>query len=275
MEKPQIATESLREMSSEFKLSAELCLQNLKDSKLPFDVVNSNMAKTVVAPSIFLLCVDIEEYGKEIEIENDFTQFCVDIGKNFEEQKAGTPDYLKARDGIGELVLKYLPRVMKKLNINADPEKVFNKVDVLALKKILAPDYGIPINNDETIDQYKNSLKQTVTDDDSFRKLVDELKASDDNNLTNDEVKCLKVGIALAQAGYIQSQLFRAVEEDSTAKVRRFDRPVFDINSNMRQRVYKDSKGDMEQKLDRLTFEVYKDVFQLKEVLDKRAKIAS
>lgn len=275
MERIQIPTDILASMSTDFKSSAETNLQNLKDGRFSFSTINRNMAKTVTAPSTFLLCVEIEAFGKETDIENDFTQFCMEVGSGFENKKHGTAEYDEARDGVGELVLKYLPQVMDKLNINAKPEEVFKKIDILALKEILSPDYGIPINKGETIDQFKANLKKTVPDDDSFHKLVDDLEATDNNNLTEDEIKCLKVGIALAQAGYLQSQLFRSAEEDPISKVRRFDRPVFDINLNMRQKIYKEAKGDMEQKLDRLTFEVYKDVYQLKEVLAKRAKIAS
>lgn len=227
----QIPQETLKRFQTDFQDGSEKVLRMLLTDPTLFDVANHDMATIVTAPSVFQLCIDTAQYGKELGIKPIFEEFLTEVGKNFEGKEGA--EYKVAISAVGGIAGKYIPYVLKVFGVSLDFKDIVKKVDQQVLAGMLAPEFNMDEGN------YPNTLSK-------------------------EEEVCLKVTIAMAQAGYIHSQLFRAIKEDKPGEEGRFDRTVFAINAVMKQRVFDKAKGDRPAKFKEVVSEVYKDVLQFK-----------
>lgn len=237
---------------------------------VPFKDLNRLMAENTGSKSGFMLAKQLGLGDRADEILQIFTDYCYKCGSGFEGLTRNDPNYKVAKSSVGPNILEFLPKVLEVAGIKTSLKEFGNKVDLLTMATIVEPEFldnGVEKLN---IEEIKNSLSKTVPIDDYYRELIDGLTLKNEE-LTEDETKVLNIVIALAQAGYVHTQLPRALAESQS----RIRTPVFDTNYGMRRNVFCEINGEVANydetttKTDRtlrVLFEIFKDWQQVEEL---------
>lgn len=263
MENTGLPQDAIQKHNYELLATSKFSL-NEKPSK-----VNINLSSLIATKSAIALNTEIGgDISNDSKIAQTMTRMCLEIGDRFNLIMArpnidkDDVDYQKLVKETTNIAITYVPEVLKLLKLNVDLDSLVAKASFGDLLKIEARERNVELDADLTKETVSNSIIQSLDDKDSFKEYVDKIDMTN-HNLSVDEEKALTVAIAFAQASYLHSQIFRARLEGT----KRITRDQFNLNPVMKDIFYK--KGGT----NRQTFEVYKDVLELKQAVS--AKITS
>lgn len=223
---------------------------------------NLAMANLVSSISVEILTADlgiVSDQSME-KLDDVFLKLCERTGSEFEAAQGtdeNSIEYKKAKSAVAGHVIALLPQALEAVGNKADIENIIPRIGLLNVVKIAAEDLHleVPILN---FDDLKADVMRTVDPEDYFIEEVEKMHKNYEI-LSKEEEDAVRVAIAMAQAGYVNTQMQRAKKEKG-----RLNRDQMDTNTGMKMTFNKIGG------LARVGFEVLKDIVELQRELDKR-----